>query len=62
METKEFVALVEQMRMAQKEYFKTRNRNVMQRSIMLEGLVDKEIKAFQEEEAKKDIQLDLFGY
>lgn len=45
----EFVALVEKMRNAQREYFKTRDRRILQRSIMLENLVDNEIKQFNDE-------------
>lgn len=37
---KEFVELVREMRNAQKEYFKTRDKNVLQRSKELERKVD----------------------
>lgn len=39
----EFRNLVAQMREAQKEYFCTRSREVLQRSIKLEKLVDAEL-------------------
>ena len=37
---KEFIELVREMRNAQKEYFKTRDKNVLQRSKELEREVD----------------------
>lgn len=60
MEIEKFVDLVERMRDAQTTYFKTKNRNTLQRSIILEGLVDNEIKKFKEEQAGKNRQPDLF--
>lgn len=47
METTKFVDLVENMRQAQKNYFKTRDKKQMTRAIILEDLVDKEIEAFK---------------
>lgn len=47
METAKFVELVERMREAQKNYFKTKERNQLTRSIILEELVDKEIEEFK---------------
>ena len=44
-EQAEFVALVREMRQAQKEYFKTRDRDVLNRSKSLERQVDKAIEA-----------------
>lgn len=41
----EFRNLVAQMREAQKEYFRTRSKQVLQRSIMLERLVDAELQS-----------------
>ncbi len=41
----DFRNLVAQMREAQKEYFRTRSRQVLQRSIMLEKLVDAELQS-----------------
>lgn len=41
----EFRNLVAQMREAQKEYFRTRSKQVLQRSIMLEKLVDAELQS-----------------
>lgn len=60
MEIEKFVDLVERMRDTQTSYFKTKNRNTLQRSIILEGLVDEEIKQFREEQAEKNRQPDLF--
>lgn len=47
METSKFVDLVENMRQAQKNYFKTRDKKQLTRSIILEELVDKEIEEFK---------------
>lgn len=47
METAKFVDLVENMRQAQKNYFKTRDKKQLTRSIILEDLVDKEIETFK---------------
>lgn len=60
MKINEFVALVEKMRNAQREYFKTRDRRILQRSIMLENLVDQEIKHFNNETKKIIRQPNLF--
>lgn len=60
MDKENFIDLVEKMRSAQKEYFKSRNRNALQRSIMLEGVIDKEIKLYKEQRANKELQLNLF--
>ncbi len=43
----EFRNLVAQMREAQKDYFRSRSRQVLQRSLMLERLVDEELKSSQ---------------
>lgn len=48
METAKFVDLVENMRQAQKNYFKTRDKKQMTRAIILEELVDKEIEVFKQ--------------
>lgn len=47
MEITKFVDLVENMRQAQKNYFKTRDKKQMTRAIILEELVDKKIEAFK---------------
>lgn len=60
MDIEKFVDLVGTMRDAQTLYFKTKNRNTLQRSIILEGLVDEEIRHFKEEQAVKNRQPDLF--
>lgn len=39
-----FYDTVKRMREAQKDYFKTRDRRIMTRAIMLEGVVDEMIK------------------
>ncbi len=60
MDVEKFVDLVERMRDAQVTYFKTKNRNAFQRALILEPLVDEEIKKFKEEMAAKNRQPDLF--
>lgn len=60
MDVEKFVDLVERMRDAQVTYFKTKNRNAFQRALILEPLVDEEIKKFKEEMAVKNRQPDLF--
>ena len=42
---KEFIELVRQMRAAQKEYFKTRSKDVLNRSKELERKVDAELQS-----------------
>ena len=46
MEQKDFMALVEKMRKAQVEFFKTRDRDVLHESKRLERQVDEEIRKF----------------
>lgn len=60
METTKFVDLVENMRQAQKNYFKTRDKKQLTRSIILEDLVDKEIEAFKRQKPAPQ-ELDLFN-
>lgn len=48
MTTEEFYALVANMRNAQKEYFKTRSRDLLSKSMQLEKQVDDEIKRAKE--------------
>ena len=57
-----FVEMVETMREAQTNYFKTRHRNYLQRSMILEGLVDKMIQEHHEEtDPKFPKEQDLFA-
>ena len=49
-----FVNLVRNMRNSQKEYFKTRDWNVLHDSKENEKLVDKAIAQYDEEQAKKN--------
>ena len=44
-----FISTVENMRNAQKEYFRTRNKEVMKHSIILEKTVDKMIEEHKNE-------------
>lgn len=53
----EFMQLVREMRKAQKEYFKTRDKDVLAKSKTLEKRVDDEIKK-EEELAENQEQLD----
>lgn len=53
----EFMQLVREMRKAQKEYFKTRDRDVLAKSKQLEKRVDDEIKK-EEAVAENQEQLD----
>lgn len=50
----QFIGLVEEMRQAQNEYFKTRDRNILSKSKQLEAQVDAEINRFNSK------QLNLF--
>lgn len=43
MNAKQFFTIVSQMRQAQKDYFKTRDKEVLNKSIKLERQVDEEI-------------------
>lgn len=56
METKDFIALVAQMRTNQKAYFKTRSYEALNESKRLEKLVDK---AIEEMTAPKNPQQEL---
>lgn len=60
MDIEKFVDLVERMREAQVRYFKTKNRNAFQRALILEPLVDEEIKKYKEEIMAKRKEPDLF--
>lgn len=60
MDINKFVSLVERMRESQTIYFKTKNYRVFQRALILEGLVDEEIKTFNNEQKKNVIQPSLF--
>lgn len=57
-----FISIVENMRNAQKEYFRTRNKEVMKQSMMLEKTVDKMIEEHKNELKKKPIQQELFPH
>ena len=54
----EFMQLVREMRKAQKEYFKTRNKDVLAKSKQFEKRVDDEIKKEEEALAENQEQLD----
>lgn len=49
---KEFVELVREMRAAQKEYFKTRSKDVLSRSKELERKVDAELQSINNTQQK----------
>ncbi len=49
MEQKEFMALVQQMRHAQKEYFRTRSPSVLEESKRLEKRVDEALREANEQ-------------
>lgn len=55
METTEFYALVERMRNAQKEYFRTRDKGVLSMSKQLEREVDIEIKRAKQEDGQTSL-------
>lgn len=55
-----FISTVESMRNAQKEYFRTRNKEVMKHSMILEKKVDKMIEEHKNELKKNPIQQELF--
>lgn len=57
-----FISTVESMRNAQKEYFRTRNKEVMKQSIILEKTVDKMIEEHKNEFKKNPIQQELFPH
>lgn len=57
-----FISTVENMRNAQKEYFRTRNKEVMKHSIILEKTVDKMIEEHKNEFKKNPIQRELFPH
>lgn len=54
----EFMQLVREMRKAQKEYFKTRDKDVLAKSKQFEKRVDDEIKKEEEALAENQEQLD----
>lgn len=59
-DVEQFISLVKRMRDAQKEYFRTRDRRVMQHSICLEGAVDKCIQDYEAFKKAHPLQRDLF--
>lgn len=62
MEIEKFIDLVERMREAQRNWFATHKNNFLQRSIILEGLCDKMLQEYREEEKKnKPQEQDLFA-
>lgn len=60
MEQEKFIDLVKRMREAQTIYFKTKNKNMLQKSIILEGLVDQDIQQYYNEQRQNVIQPGLF--
>lgn len=58
----EFIQLVREMRKAQKEYFKTRDKDVLAKSKQLEKRVDDEIKKEEEALAENQEQLDKIAH
>jgi|GEM_PF-5833959 len=60
MDVEKFIDLVERMREAQTTWFKTKNRNALQRSIILERLCDEEIKAYRAIQRDKFKEPGLF--
>ena len=60
MDIEKFIDLVERMREAQTTWFKTKNRNALQRSIILEGLCDQEIKEYRSIQKDKFKEPSLF--
>lgn len=52
MNLKDFAALVAEMRAAQREYFKTRSGDILERSKQLEKQVDRELKEFNDHQPK----------
>ena len=62
MQIDKFVDIVERMRQAQNEWFRTHNKNAFQRALILEKIVDKDIKDWHEEnDPHRPRQLDLFA-
>lgn len=57
-----FISTIESMRNAQKEYFRTRNKEIMKHSIILEKKVDKMIEENKNELKKNPIQQELFPH
>ena len=55
-----FLELVEKVRTTQKEYFRTRDRNVLRQSQALERRLDSEIQRIKEESGKAPKQGNLF--
>lgn len=52
--TDDFFDLVEQMRDAQKEYFRTRSKDALEHSKQLERSVDAKIRAYKEKKKQAD--------
>lgn len=60
MDVEKFIDLVERMRDAQTTWFKTKNRNALQRSIILERMCDLEIEAYRSNQKDKFKEPNLF--
>lgn len=60
MDIEKFIDLVERMREAQTTWLKTKNRNALQRSIILERLCDQEIKEYRSIQKDKFKEPSLF--
>lgn len=55
----EFIKLVEEMRTLQKLYFKNRGLSILNKAIVMERQVDKEIRRLKDELKRDATQLDL---
>ena len=60
MNAKEFFSIVTEMRNAQKMYFRTRDRNGLQKSKKLEKLVDDEIRRVQRLQVEPELPLLIY--
>ena len=60
MNAKEFFSLVTEMRNAQKMYFRTRDRNDLQKSKKLEKQVDDEIRRVQRLQVEPELPLLIY--
>lgn len=60
MNNKQFYDTVKRMREAQKEYFRTRDKRILIRSINLESAVDGMIQEEEKSKTPNQLQLDLF--
>lgn len=60
MDIKQFTKFVKLMRQAQQEYFKTRDRRILMRSINLEKIVDDMVSDYYNPGKNLPTQMDLF--